>query len=89
MVRLSRIPGPNDADIFVKLEYLNPGGSVKDRIGVGMIERAARDGLLKPGGTIIEPTAGTPASLSRSSACRWDIASSCASRKTSPSRSAK
>lgn len=58
MVRLRGIPGPNDADIFVKLEYLNPGGSVKDRIGVGMIERAARDGLLKPGGTIIEPTAG-------------------------------
>jgi cysteine synthase A len=58
MVQLRRIPGPNDADIFAKLEFLNPGGSVKDRIGVGMIERAARDGLLKPGGTIIEPTAG-------------------------------
>ena len=58
MVRLRRIPGPDDADIFVKLEYLNPGLSVKDRIGVGMIERAARDGKLAPGGTIIEPTAG-------------------------------
>jgi len=44
--------------IFVKLENLNPGGSVKDRIGVGMIERAERAGELKPGGTIIEPTAG-------------------------------
>jgi len=42
----------------VKLEFLNPGGSVKDRIGIGMIERAVRDGLLKAGGTIIEPTAG-------------------------------
>ena len=58
MVRLHSIPGPDDAEIYVKLEYLNPGLSVKDRIGVGMIERAERDGLLKPGGTIIEPTAG-------------------------------
>jgi cysteine synthase A len=58
MVRLHRIPGPDDADIFVKMELLNPGFSVKDRIGVGMIARAERDGLLKPGGTIIEPTAG-------------------------------
>jgi cysteine synthase A len=58
MVRLRSIAGPDDADIFVKLEFLNPGFSVKDRIGVGMIERAERAGLLKPGGTIIEPTAG-------------------------------
>ena len=58
MLRLHSIPGPNDAEIYVKLEYLNPGFSVKDRIGIGMIERAERDGLLKPGGTIIEPTAG-------------------------------
>jgi len=58
MVRLRRITGPDDADIYVKLELLNPGFSVKDRIGVGMIERAERAGFLKPGGTIIEPTAG-------------------------------
>jgi cysteine synthase A len=58
MVRLRRIPRETDADIFCKLEFFNPGFSVKDRIGVGMIERAERDGLLKPGGTIIEPTAG-------------------------------
>ncbi|HEX6098520.1 MAG TPA: cysteine synthase A [Thermoanaerobaculia bacterium] len=58
MVRLHSIPGPDDAEIFVKMEFLSPGLSVKDRIGVGMIERAERDGLLKPGGTIIEPTAG-------------------------------
>src|SRR5437588_12495458 len=58
MVRLSSIPGPNDAAIFAKLEFLSPGGSVKDRIGIGMIARAERDGLLKKGGTIIEPTAG-------------------------------
>ena len=58
MLQLHRIPGPDDAGIFVKLELLNPGFSVKDRIGIGMIDRAERDGLLKPGGTIIEPTAG-------------------------------
>lgn len=58
MVRLRRIGGGDAADIYAKLELLNPGFSVKDRIGVGMIERAERAGLLKPGGTIIEPTAG-------------------------------
>ncbi len=54
MVQLTRI----HPALFVKLEYLSPGGSVKDRIGVGMIERAERAGLVKRGGTIIEPTAG-------------------------------
>jgi cysteine synthase A len=58
MVRLRRLTGANDADVFAKLEFFNPGFSVKDRIGVGMIERAEREGLLQPGGTIIEPTAG-------------------------------
>ena len=58
IVQLTRIPKHTDASIFVKLETLSPGGSVKDRIGVGMIARAERDGALKPGGTIIEPTAG-------------------------------
>ena len=58
MVRLHSIPGPEHADIYVKMELLNPGFSVKDRIGIGMIERAERAGLLEPGGTIIEPTAG-------------------------------
>lgn len=58
MVRLQNIPGPDDAEIYVKLEFLQPGMSVKDRIGAGMLERAVRDGKLKPGGTVIEPTAG-------------------------------
>jgi cysteine synthase A len=58
MVRLRHIGGGEAGDIYVKMELLNPGFSVKDRIGIGMIERAERDGLLKPGGTIIEPTAG-------------------------------
>ena len=54
IVQLRRI----STDIFVKLEYLSPGGSVKDRIGTGMIQRAERAGLVRRGGTIIEPTAG-------------------------------
>lgn len=58
MLRLRSIPDADGAEIYVKLELLNPGFSVKDRIGVGMIERAARAGELAPGGTIIEPTAG-------------------------------
>jgi len=58
MVRLRKLTAPDEADVFAKLEFLNPGFSVKDRIGLGMIERAERAGLLKPGGTIIEPTAG-------------------------------
>ena len=49
---------PNNCRIFAKLEYLNPGGSVKDRLGVSLIEDAERRGVLKPGGTMIEPTAG-------------------------------
>ena len=63
LVRLTRIPGdlgPLDRQplILAKLETLNPGGSVKDRIGLPMIEAAEQAGLLKPGGTIIEPTSG-------------------------------
>jgi cysteine synthase A len=58
MLRLRHIPDRDGAEIYVKLEMLNPGFSVKDRIGVGMIERAAESGQLQPGGTIIEPTAG-------------------------------
>jgi len=60
VVRLSRLPQLEgvEAEIWAKLENLNPGGSVKDRICLSMIERAERDGRLKPGGTIIEPTSG-------------------------------
>src|ERR1700742_4361454 len=58
IVRLDRISRDVPGTILAKLEYLNPGGSVKDRIGMAMIEKAERDGRLKPGGTIVEPTSG-------------------------------
>ena len=63
LARLSRVtrdlgPVADQPLILAKLEMLNPGGSVKDRIGLPMIEAAERDGKLKPGGTIIEPTSG-------------------------------
>jgi cystathionine beta-synthase len=58
IVRLDRISARGGARILAKLEFLNPGGSVKDRIGLAMIEAAERDGKLRPGGTIVEPTSG-------------------------------
>ena len=58
VVEIKHIPIPNNCRIFAKLEYLNPGGSVKDRLGVSLIEDAEQSGKLLPGGTIIEPTAG-------------------------------
>jgi len=58
MVRLSRIGRGYRPILLAKLEYLNPGGSVKDRIGVAMLEAAEREGRIKPGGTIIEGTSG-------------------------------
>ena len=58
VVRLAALSPAGGARILAKLEYLNPGGSVKDRIGLAMIEAAERDGKLKPGGTIVEPTSG-------------------------------
>ena len=56
--RYTEKAGIKDATIFAKLEYLNPAGSVKDRIALAMIEDAEKKGLLKPGATIIEPTSG-------------------------------
>jgi len=58
MLQLKRLVPPGSADVFAKLEYLNPGGSVKDRAAIGIIRRAEQDGSLKPGGTIVEATAG-------------------------------
>src|ERR687890_460652 len=58
LIRLSRLGRGLAPTLLAKVEYLNPGGSVKDRIGLAMVERAERSGQLKPGGTIVEPTSG-------------------------------
>jgi len=58
LVKLNRVTPENGANIYAKLEFFNPGGSVKDRIALAMIEDAEEKGILKPGSTIIEPTSG-------------------------------
>jgi len=58
VLHLRKLVPANAADIYAKLEYLNPGGSIKDRAALGMIERAEKDGRLQPGATIFEATAG-------------------------------
>lgn len=58
LVRLNRLSPPGGATIYGKAEFYNPGGSVKDRICLNMIDEAEQKGLLKPGGTIVEPTSG-------------------------------
>jgi cysteine synthase A len=58
ILKLKKVFGENTADIYVKLEKYNPGGSIKDRIALGMIEDAEKKGLLKPDSVIVEPTSG-------------------------------
>src|SRR5699024_9226344 len=58
IVKLNRTVDENSADVYVKLEYFNPGSSVKDRIALAMVEQAEEDGSLKPGDTIVEPRSG-------------------------------
>jgi len=58
VVRLRSLPGNNDAEVWAKMECFNPGGSVKDRICLNMVETAEHEGKLKPGATIVEPTSG-------------------------------
>lgn len=58
LVKLNRLTGADDADVYLKLEFMNPGSSVKDRIALSMIEAAEKEGKLKEGDTIIEPTSG-------------------------------
>jgi len=58
LVQLRRMAAGLGAEVVAKLEFLNPGGSVKDRIGVAMIDAATADGVLEPGGVIVEPTSG-------------------------------
>jgi cysteine synthase len=58
ILHLARLAPAGSAEVYAKLEYMNPGGSIKDRAAIGMIRRAEEQGLLKPGGTIVEATAG-------------------------------
>ncbi len=58
VVKLKALPGKSDAEVWAKMESFNPGGSVKDRICLNMVETAERQGKLKPGATIVEPTSG-------------------------------
>jgi cystathionine beta-synthase len=58
LVRLSKLAGPDQATVLAKLEYLNPGGSIKDRMALHILEKAERAGLLRRGGTIVENTSG-------------------------------
>src|SRR3989339_1495504 len=58
VVRLNKVVNAGSAEVLAKLEFYNPLGSVKDRIGLSMIEAAERDGKIKPGDTIVEPTSG-------------------------------
>jgi len=58
IVKLNKVVGEDSADVYVKLEFYNPGSSVKDRIALAMIEKAKKDGSLKAGNTIVEPTSG-------------------------------
>jgi cysteine synthase len=58
LLRLNQLPRPGGATVLAKMESLNPGGSVKDRIAVAMIDDAERRGVLKPGATVVEPTSG-------------------------------
>jgi cystathionine beta-synthase len=58
LVRLQKLAGPGDATVLAKLEFMNPAGSIKDRMALHVIEKAERAGLLRPGGTIVESTTG-------------------------------
>ena len=58
LVEISRKTNAGGARVLAKVEFFNPGGSVKDRVAVAMVEAAEKDGTLKPGATIIEPTSG-------------------------------
>lgn len=58
LVKLNKLVGPGDATVLVKCEFMNPGGSIKDRMAVHILDKAEREGLLKPGSTIVENTSG-------------------------------
>src|SRR5574340_851987 len=58
LVKLNKLVGPDGATVLVKCEFMNPGGSIKDRMALHIIDKAEKAGVLKPGGTIVENTSG-------------------------------
>jgi cysteine synthase A len=58
LVTINRLTGEGDAEVLAKLEFYNPGASVKDRLGVAIVDAAEKSGALKPGGTIVEGSSG-------------------------------
>ncbi|HZH04376.1 MAG TPA: cysteine synthase family protein, partial [Myxococcaceae bacterium] len=58
LIKLNKLVGPDDATVLVKCEFMNPGGAIKDRMALHIIEKAERAGVLKPGSTIVENTSG-------------------------------
>ena len=71
LIKLNKLPSPNSATIYAKMESFNPCHSVKDRVGAAMVEAAEKQGKLKPGMTIIEPTSGnTGIALAMVAACK-------------------
>ena len=77
LVRLNKVVGPDDATVLVKLEYMNPGGAIKDRMALHIIEKAERAGILKPGATIVENTSGNTGRRRRARARRSRATSAC------------
>src|SRR5438045_8448355 len=59
LVRLNKVVGPEDATVYAKCEFMNPGASIKDRMAMYILDKAEREGRLKTGGTIVESTSGT------------------------------
>src|SRR5881397_1562840 len=58
LVRLNKVAGTDDASVYAKCEFMNPGGSIKDRMAMFILDKAEREGRLRPGGTIVENTSG-------------------------------
>ena len=86
LLHLRRLVPEGSADVYAKLEYLNPGGSIKDRAAIGMIRRAEEEGKLRRGSTIIEATAGNTGIGLALIGVNKGIASSFAFRRSSPKR---
>ena len=89
MLQFRRLVPAGSAEIYAKLEYLNPGGSVKDRAAIGIIRRAEEEGSLKPGGTIVEATEETQGSAWRLSESIAAIRSLCLSRNIFPKKKSR